>query len=59
MKVIVRDWSLITGTGGLQNGRGGCGEVVSPRKGGGKSLNHVEGRAQKVLGLFLCGTLKF
>ena len=47
----VREWSLITGRGGLQNGRGGAREVLPLRKGGGgKSFSHSEGGAQKVLG---------
>ena len=49
----LRDWSLIKGRGGLQNGRGeGACEVLPLRRGGGggKSFSHAEGRAQKVLG---------
>ena len=34
----VRDWSLITGRGGLQNGRGGAREVLPLRKGGRKKF---------------------
>ena len=29
------------------------------KRGGGVSLSHAKGRAQTVLGLFLCGSLKF
>ena len=48
---MIREWSLITGRGGLQNGRGGAREVLPLRKGGGgKSFSHSEGGAQKVLG---------
>ena len=48
---MIRDWSLITGRGGLQNGRGGACEVLPLRKGGAeKVLSHAEGGAQKVLG---------
>ena len=48
---MVRDWSLITGTGGLQNGRGGGGacEVLPLRKGG----------AEKVLAILKGGHKKF
>ena len=46
--------------GGYKTG-GGAREVLPLRKGGGggKSFSHSEGGAQKVLGLFLCGSLKF
>ena len=49
---LVRDWSLITGRGGLQNGRGGACEVLPLRKGGGaeKVLAMLKGGAQQVLG---------
>ena len=52
--VSVGDWSLITGRGGLQNGRGG-GHVKfypSEKSGGGgeKRFSHPEGGLQKVLG---------
>ena len=52
VEFVVRDWSLITGRGGLQNGRGGARQVLPLRKGGGggKSFRHAEGGAQKVLG---------
>ena len=44
---MLRDWSLITRRwGGLQNGRGGAGEVIPLLKGGGgggKSFSHAEG----------------
>ena len=49
----IRDWSLITGRGGLQNGRGGGAREVLPLRkggGGGKSFSHAEGGAQQVLG---------
>ena len=41
----IKDWSLITGRGGLQNGRGGACEVLPLRKGGegGKRFSHAEG----------------
>ena len=46
----VRDWSLITGRGGLQNGRrGGAREVLPLRKGG----------AEKVLAMLKGGHKKF
>ena len=48
--IWVRDWSLITGRGGLQNGRGGHVKFYPYEKGGGKSFSHSEGGAQKVLG---------
>ena len=51
---VVRDWSLITGRGGLQNGRGGHVKFYTYEKGGGggggKSFSHAEGGAQQVLG---------
>ena len=48
----IREWSLITGRGGLQNGRGGHVKFYPYEKGGGggKSFSHSEGGAQKVLG---------
>ena len=47
----LREWSLITGRGGLQNGRGGAREVLPLRKGGAeKVLAILKGWAQKVLG---------
>ena len=48
------------GGGGYKTG-GGAHEVLPLRKGGGggKSFSHSEGGAQKVLGLFLRGSLKF
>ena len=46
----LRDWSLITGRRGLQNGRGGHVKFYPYEKGGGKSFSHSEGGAQKVLG---------
>ena len=50
--IVFRDWSLITGRGGLQNGRGGGHAKFYPdeKGGGGKSLSHAEGGAQTVLG---------
>ena len=45
----LRDWSLITGRGGLQNGRGGAREVLPLRKGG----------AEKVLAMLKGGHKKF
>ena len=48
--LVVRDWSLITGRGGLQNGRGGHVKFYPHEKGGGKSFSHAEGGAQKVFG---------
>ena len=47
LQLVIRDWSLITGRGGLQNGRGGgaC-EVLPLRKGG----------AEKVLAMLKGGT---
>ena len=56
----IRDWSLITGRGGGYKTGGGAREVLPLRKGGAeKSFSHAEGGAQKVLGYFLCGSLKF
>ena len=57
----VRDWSLIMGRGATkQQGGGGACEVLPLRKGGGvKGFSHAEGGTQKVLGLFLHGSLKF
>ena len=46
----LRDWSLITGGGGLQNGRGGHVKFYPYERGGGKSFGHAEGGAQEVLG---------
>ena len=34
----IRDWSLITGRGGLQNGSGGAREVLPLRKGGAEKV---------------------
>ena len=47
---MLRDWSLITGRGGLQNGRGGRAREVLPlRKGGAeKVLAMLKGGVQKV-----------
>ena len=53
----LRDWSLITGRGGLQNGRGAR-EVLPLRKGGGggNSFSHAEGGGtQKVLAMLKGG----
>ena len=52
---MLRDWSLITGRGGLQNGRGQSSLFVNVKfypmkRGGAKSFSHAEGGAQKVLG---------
>ena len=49
IKAALRDWSLITGRGGLQNGRGGAPEVLPLRKGG----------AEKVLAMLKGGHKKF
>ena len=47
----LRDWSLITGRGGLQNGRGGHVKFYPYKKGGAeKVLAVLKGGAQKVLG---------
>ena len=46
---ILREWSLITGRGGLQNGRGGAHEVLPLLKGG----------AEKVLAILKGGHKKF
>ena len=50
---VVRDWSLITGTGGggLQNGRGGGQVKFHPykKRGGAKSFSPAEAGTQKVL----------
>ena len=45
----LRDWSLITGREGLQNGRGGgASEVFTPTKRVGRnSLSHAEGGHNK------------
>ena len=48
-RVSIREWSLITGRGGLQNGRGGAREVLPLRKGG----------AEKVLAMLKGGHKKF
>ena len=48
-----RDWSLITGREGLQNGRGGHVKFYPYEKGETeKRFSHAEGGAQKVLGSF-------
>ena len=50
-KSLVRDWSLITGRGGLQKREGGAREVLPLRKGGAeKLLAMLKVGAQKVLG---------
>ena len=47
----IREWSLITGRGGLQNGRGGHVKFYPYEKGGAeKVLAILKGGAQKVLG---------
>ena len=49
----VRDWSLITGRGGPQNGRGGASEVLPLRKGGTeKVLAMLKGGHKKFWGRF-------
>ena len=49
----IRDWSLITGRGGLQNGRGGAREVLPLRKGGAeKVLANLNGGHKKFWGCF-------
>ena len=54
LKQYVRDWSLITGRGGLQNGRGGGGHMkfypYKKKGGGGERFSHAGGGAQKVKG---------
>ena len=47
--LLLRDWSLITGRGGLQNSRGWISKVLPLQKGGGKVLAMLKG-AQQVLG---------
>ena len=51
---MIRDWSLITGRGGLENWRGGMLSFTSTKKvGGGAAIffsRHAEGEAYKVLG---------
>ena len=47
--LFVRDWSLITGRGGLQNGRGGHVKFYPYEKGG----------AEKVLAMLKGGRKKF
>ena len=57
---MLRNWSLITGRGGLKDEGGGTRSFTpTKRGGGGKSFSHAEGGAQKVLGEFLGGSLKF
>ena len=46
---MVRDWSLITGRGGLQTGGGGAREVLPLQKGG----------AEKVIAMLKGGHKKF
>ena len=52
--LLIRDWSLITGREGLQNGRGGGGarEVLPLQKGGAEKVLAMlnGGGAHKVLG---------
>ena len=62
--IIVRDWSLITGRGGLQNGRGqGHVKFYPYEKGGGggeeKVLPLRKGGAEKVLAMLNGGHKKF
>ena len=45
----LRDWSLITGRGGLQHGRGFY--PYEKGGGGGKSFSHAEGVATKSFGV--------
>ena len=40
---LIREWSLITGRGGLQNGRGGHVKFYPYEKGGQKKFSHSEG----------------
>ena len=50
---MVREWSLITGRGGLQNGRGGHVKFYPYVKGGGgKNFSHSEGGHKKFWGRF-------
>ena len=51
----VGDWSLITGRGGLQNGRGGAREVLPLRKGGGaqKVLTMLKGGHESLRVVFM------
>ena len=52
-KICFRDWSLIKGRGGLQNGRGGAREVLPLRKGGKeKVLAILKGGHKKFWGSF-------
>ena len=49
MFLVFRDWSLITGSGGLQNGRGG-GHVkfyLYEKGGGEKCFSHAKGGGRK------------
>ena len=49
-----RDWSLITGRGGLQNGRGGGGqEKFYFKKRGGGSYSHAKGEGTTSFGVVL------
>ena len=41
--VLFRDWSLITGRGGLQNWRGGMQSFTPTKRGDGKGFSHAEG----------------
>ena len=45
VRLTLRDWSLITGRGGLQNGRGGGHMKFYPYEKGGRkqSFSHAEG----------------
>ena len=41
--LLVRDWSLITGSGGATKRKGGTGSFTPTKRGGGKSFSHAEG----------------
>ena len=51
---MIREWSLITGRGGLQNGRGGTSSCNPTKRGGGaeKVLAILKGWHKKFLGRF-------
>ena len=40
---VIRDWSLITWRGGIQNGRGGTSIFTPKKRGGGSFFTHAEG----------------
>ena len=60
LPIVIRDWSLITGRGATKR-EGEAHEVLPLRKGGAEQVLAMlkGGGAQKVLGLFLCSSLKF